>query len=206
MIQLSHKLHKGFFSVILVWFLKKMWWVHSRVTMGAQRIQETLADRVAAQHFGAAAFERGLTHVYRRELEFHHCASAAIASRTGRHSRLRSIYDQSLIPDGHRLMLERDLAADLSKATTIFDSHPCAHDRFREVALTTAVGRQLDGSAFDLFADASSLLWEQDRLVHAENGSPPLNRLDFDEVYQSVLATSESAAAFAVPVVETRQS
>jgi Zn-dependent protease with chaperone function len=188
MIQLSHKLHKGFFSVILVWFLKNVWWVHSRVTMGAQRIQETLADRIAAQHFGAEAFERGLSHVYRRDLEFKHCVSVAIASRQARTSQLRSIYDQSLIPEVHRIMLERDLAADLSKPTTVFDSHPCPRDRFREAARTTAVGRHLCGSAFDLFEDPGFLLWEQDRLLHTENGSPLVERHTFNNVYTTLLA------------------
>jgi Zn-dependent protease with chaperone function len=186
MIQLSHKLRKGFFSVVLVWFLKQMWWVHSRVTMGAQRIQETLADRVAAQQFGAAAFERGLTHVYRRDVEFRHCAVAAVEGARSTGS-TRSIYDPSLIPDSHRQMLNRDIAAALSKKTTLFDSHPSAQDRFREVARVKAVGRELPGMALDLFADPVALLGHQDRFVLQENGVPEVSETQFLAVYRQVL-------------------
>jgi len=44
--------------------------IFRRISHGATRLQEILADRVAAQIYGAPAFEGGLRHVIRRSLEF----------------------------------------------------------------------------------------------------------------------------------------
>lgn len=41
-----------------------------RISHGATRLQEVLADRVAVRNYGAAAFEEGLGHVVRRQVEF----------------------------------------------------------------------------------------------------------------------------------------
>jgi Zn-dependent protease with chaperone function len=41
-----------------------------RISHGASRLQEILADRMAALKYGADAFEEGLTHAIRRSIEF----------------------------------------------------------------------------------------------------------------------------------------
>ena len=50
-------------------FLKAYYVMFNRITFGASRLQEVMADRVAVNAYGAPAFERGLKHVIRRDLE-----------------------------------------------------------------------------------------------------------------------------------------
>src|SRR5437016_4144654 len=61
-------------------FLWLYHFIFRRITCGATRLQEVLADRVAARLYGAPAFEEGLTHVIRRSVEFNHFAAGEIAS------------------------------------------------------------------------------------------------------------------------------
>jgi len=51
-------------------FLRAYHFIFRRLSHGATRLQEVLADRVAAMLYGATAFEEGLRHVIRREVEF----------------------------------------------------------------------------------------------------------------------------------------
>src|SRR5215813_7310502 len=51
-------------------FLRLYDFIFRRISHGATRLQEVLADRVAARHFGAKHFEDGLRHVVRRNVEF----------------------------------------------------------------------------------------------------------------------------------------
>ncbi|HEY6913810.1 MAG TPA: M48 family metalloprotease, partial [Paludibacter sp.] len=59
-------------------FLRMYYTLFCRITHGATRLQEVLADRLAAQTFGAEAFKNGLTHVIRREMEFSKSANQEI--------------------------------------------------------------------------------------------------------------------------------
>jgi hypothetical protein len=56
-------------------FLRIYNFIFRRIRHGATRLQEILADRVAAQTYGAPAFQNGLTHVIRRSLEFEAAAN-----------------------------------------------------------------------------------------------------------------------------------
>src|SRR5262249_15784198 len=59
-------------------FLRIYHFIFRRISHGATRLQEILADRVAAQIYGAPAFEGGLTHVIRRSIEFEAAANEEI--------------------------------------------------------------------------------------------------------------------------------
>ena len=54
---------------IAIRFLKTYYVMYHRISFGASRLQEVMADRVAVKAYGAAAFKRGLEHVIRRDLE-----------------------------------------------------------------------------------------------------------------------------------------
>jgi hypothetical protein len=56
-------------------FLRVYHFIFRRLSHGATRLQEVLADRVAALNYGPQAFEEGLTHVVRKSVEFHHLAT-----------------------------------------------------------------------------------------------------------------------------------
>lgn len=51
-------------------FLRLYHFLFRRISYGATRLQEVLADRAAARIYGAQAFEEGLRHVVRRDIEF----------------------------------------------------------------------------------------------------------------------------------------
>ena len=55
-------------------FLRIYHFIFRRISHGATRLQEVLADRVAALMYGPVAFEEGLTHVVRQSVESHHLA------------------------------------------------------------------------------------------------------------------------------------
>lgn len=50
-------------------FLRIYYVMFHRMTYGASRLQEVMADRVAVHSYGSKAFKRGLEHVLRRDLE-----------------------------------------------------------------------------------------------------------------------------------------
>jgi hypothetical protein len=55
-----------------------------RISHGATRLQEVLADRTAAGLYGAQAFEEGLRHVVRRQIEFRYIAGMELQKARGR--------------------------------------------------------------------------------------------------------------------------
>jgi hypothetical protein len=55
-------------------FLRFYHFLFRRISHGATRLQEVLADRAAAGLYGAQAFEEGLRHVVRRQVEFRNVA------------------------------------------------------------------------------------------------------------------------------------
>ena len=74
-------------------FLRAYHFIFRRITHGATRLQEILADRVAVYLYGARAFEEGLTHVIYRDVEFNHLAVREInAANAGRRA-LQNIYE-----------------------------------------------------------------------------------------------------------------
>jgi hypothetical protein len=60
-------------------FLRVYDFIFRRISHGATRLQEVLADRVAARHYGAKHFEEGLRHVVRRNVEFTFVANSEIS-------------------------------------------------------------------------------------------------------------------------------
>jgi Zn-dependent protease with chaperone function len=50
-------------------FLRAYHFIFRRISHGATRLQEVMADRVAVRNYGAPAFQEGLTHVIRRQVE-----------------------------------------------------------------------------------------------------------------------------------------
>lgn len=104
--------------------------VFLRVTLGASRLQEILADRYAAAAYGAKNLVSGLLHVIRQDLTFRlevrEEAKAALAER-------RTLHNLYALPH----LATRELEAELEKAeeevmarpTSPYDSHPAPRDR-----------------------------------------------------------------------------
>ncbi|MBI2512923.1 MAG: M48 family metalloprotease [Opitutae bacterium] len=140
-------------------FLRFYDFLFRRISHGATRLQEVLADRVAAQAFGAAAFEGGLKHVIRASVDFDARAEVEVtAARTDRRP-LRNLYDNSVAAPS--LVVEKNFAEVLNRPTTDDDTHPGPNDRFRLVQrVPFAATEPLAGDVWDLFNDREGVVRE----------------------------------------------
>jgi hypothetical protein len=136
-------------------FLRIYNFIFRRISHGATRLQEILADRVAAQSYGAAAFEGGLTHVIRRSLEFEAAANEEIKESIEKGRQLQNLY---ALPAPQASEVATELEKALSRETTDDDTHPSPRDRFRLVArLQSPSCPPRPGEVWELFADPEAI-------------------------------------------------
>lgn len=147
-------------------FLRIYHFLFRRISHGATRLQEVLADRVAALNYGPHAFEEGLTHVVRKSVEFHHLAAKEInASVEGRRA-LQNLYE---LPLDQNADLQEEYEQSLNRETSEDDTHPCPNDRFRLTRKITG-GNELPatGMVWDLFKNREALTAEMTSLIESE--------------------------------------
>jgi len=123
--------------------------VFLRISQGASRLQEILADRFAALAYGSKAFIQGLTHVIRRSPQFNLIANLEYDSFSINKTEIRNIYTLS-VPDqwpkgegdnGNRDKPEKTPAQIVDEAfkkametpTSPYDSHPAPFQRIELV-------------------------------------------------------------------------
>lgn len=134
--------------------------VFLRISQGASRLQEVLADRWAAILYGATAFEEGLRHVIERSVRFDAHVDATIKEVVEAKRPLPNLYqyrpagsvDPKALDDAVRSQIERDPSP--------YDSHPRPVDRFRWVhALQAPTARGLDDDApvWSLFRERDAI-------------------------------------------------
>src|ERR671923_285463 len=85
-------------------FLRIYHFIFRRISHGATRLQEVLADRIAAQNFGGQAFEEGLRHVVRRGIEFNQIATKEINEAVDAQRAVQNFYE--LGPEAERTVEE----------------------------------------------------------------------------------------------------
>lgn len=107
-----------------------------RVSQGASRLQEILADRRAAEAYGGLAFATGLKHVIACDLRFEAHVNAEIERAVKEKQPLQNLWSPPL---GNTDPRELDEALD--RKPSPYDSHPAPRDRIRWVEkLEGAVG------------------------------------------------------------------
>jgi tetratricopeptide (TPR) repeat protein len=147
-------------------FLRLYHFLFRRITHGATRLQEILADRVAVYQYGAAAFREGLTHVVRREIEFMHLADGEInASYTAKRA-LQNLYELKVENDTVKGQLDVQFNETINRPTTEDDTHPSPADRFKladRMALRDTP--RVTGQVWDLFKDREALTGEMNALI-----------------------------------------
>lgn len=140
-------------------FLRGYHFLFRRITFGATRLQEVLADRVAASAYGPKAFEEGLRHVVRRSIEFQVLFSRTIdeGARTGELP--ENFYRQPVcIEAGDREDVEKAIGEVVARPTTEDDTHPGPTERFallERLEVLESPGR--GGSVWELFADPDAM-------------------------------------------------
>ncbi len=110
------------------WFLKLYSFLFRRISHGSTRLQEVLADRVAAQNYGTLAFEGGLKHVIRRDIEFNKLANKEIELAMDLKRPFNNLYE---LTNEAVQSIDEEYTKILERKTTEDDTHPSPVDRFR---------------------------------------------------------------------------
>jgi Zn-dependent protease with chaperone function len=141
------------------WFVRGFSKVFLRVSQGASRLQEILADRWSAILYGGRTFARGLEHAIAQSVRFDHHATRILNEAIEQKRGLGNLYRHAQV-DGEVREVERAIAAALDAEPSPYDSHPRPRDR---IAWTATI-RGAPRSTIDDGAPAWSLLSEREAL------------------------------------------
>jgi tetratricopeptide (TPR) repeat protein len=151
-------------------FLRIFHRIFTRISHGAGRLQEALADRRSAYHFGAGAFEEGLCHVVRREIEFDRLVDKEIRSAVESSRALVNIYELSGADEAaHTSTIEEEYQKQINRETSDTDTHPSPIERFR--LARKVVSKDVPaatGMVWELFANKENLTREMSSLVDSQ--------------------------------------
>jgi hypothetical protein len=135
--------------------------VFLRISQGASRLQEVLADRWAALAYGTSAFEAGLRHVIRRSIEFDVGADAVLRDVLTNKKPLDNLYDQVLSRDQGESDIAKSVEAAINAEPSPYDSHPSPADRFELVRRLKAAPEDgevgSDDEVWSLFEDKHAI-------------------------------------------------
>ena len=148
-------------------FLRLYHLIFRRISYGATRLQEVLADRVAIRNFGAASFEEGLTHVVRRSVEFKMLAENELNEAYQSNRAIQNVYNLADI-DAEDLKgkIHDEVNKSLNRLTTEDDTHPSPNERFRLASkIISKTDLPEDGMVWDLFANRDELTNEMHGII-----------------------------------------
>ena len=147
-------------------FLRVYHFIFRRISHGATRLQEVLADRVSALKYGPLAFEEGLTHVVRKSVEFHHLAAKEIDASVEARRALQNLYELRLDQSSN---LEQEIEESLNRKTSEDDTHPSPNDRFRLTRRISGANEvPASGTVWDLFKNREALTNEMTSIIQSE--------------------------------------
>lgn len=147
-------------------FLRIYHFIFRRISHGATRLQEVLADRVAALQYGPLAFEEGLTHVIGKSVEFHHLATKEIEDSVAVQRALQNLYELQL---EQNTSLQQQIDESLNRETSEDDTHPSPNHRFRLTRKITGANESpATGMVWDWFTNREALTNEMTSLIQSE--------------------------------------
>ena len=114
------------------WFIKIYSKIYAKITLGASRLQEYLADRQAAMLYGIESLLSGLRQLIYRDIEFDkYITQIVTAGAFGTAPAQHNLYPQSydLNPENHTELINQ-VDKFMKEPTGEFDSHPSYKDRF----------------------------------------------------------------------------
>ena len=118
--------------------------VFLRISEGASRLQEVLADRWATFAYGADAFEAGLRHVIERSVRFNAHVGATLNEVVKQKVPLANLYTYQ----PSQAVKEEDIAKAIHEALnrkgSAYDSHPPAAERFAIVRSLPSRDRRIE--------------------------------------------------------------
>jgi len=150
-------------------FFNVFYRVFLRISQGASRLQEVLADRWAAFTYGADAFERGLRHVIAQSVRFDAHVGTTLQEVVEGDKRLSNLYAFAPSKPVPASEIEAATQEAFDAEPSAYDSHPRPADRIR---LVQALPAQINASSRDgrepcwsLFADGEALQKEMTQQV-----------------------------------------
>ncbi len=141
-----------------------------RVTLGASRLQEILADRYAALYYGVQNFIDGLTHVVRQSLVFDYQVNQEVKGAVEDHTDLHNLYTlPALDTEGPHQQIDKAFQEVINRPTSPYDSHPSYCERLelvRHIANLESSGTNTN-PVWDLLPSAEALQAEMTEVVQA---------------------------------------
>lgn len=142
-------------------FLNGFYRVFLRISQGASRLQEMLADRWAAFTYGSRAFEEGLRHVIERSVRFGARANATVQEMVALRAPVANLYAHEPSQSASEEEVAQRVRDVLNRVPTVYDSHPSPVERTRWVrslaARGTAAAATDDTEAWALFTDRKAI-------------------------------------------------
>ncbi len=138
-----------------------------RLTFGASRLQEVLADHVAVSCYGAQSFCIGLKHVIRQSVEFESDLSAARKAQIRLGAQPAAFYQ----PNRPRQIVDRDdveqeIEKIIEAESTQEDTHPSPLERFALAERVKSAASVADASpVWDLFENPVPVQKEMQRKI-----------------------------------------
>jgi hypothetical protein len=139
-----------------------------RITRGASRLQEVLADRTAVLAYGPQALVTGLTQTIRQGLSFHMQSGCEIDAALDQSRDLPNLFVIAPPQSGELAeRIEAAISQEMNRLTSPYDSHLAPGER---IALIERIDADLPadenpGPVWDLMADAGALQAEMMGLV-----------------------------------------
>jgi Zn-dependent protease with chaperone function len=141
-------------------FVTRFYQLFLRVSQGASRLQEILADRWAALAYGGETFAAGLSHVVTRSIRFDKHADATLREVIDGSLPLANLYRFAPTKPVEAQEVEGAIAQAMNAEPSAYDSHPRPADRIAWVGdVACAHGDAVDDAspAWSLFADREAL-------------------------------------------------
>jgi Zn-dependent protease with chaperone function len=149
-------------------FLRIYHALFARITRGASRLQEIMADQFAALAYGARAFCRGLEKVIRRSVEFDREADQAVALVRQDRQPIHNIYTPAPVAPEKVGELEEEIKKVIDAEASVYDSHPPPRLRMELVSRLAGVlePEGSDAPAWSLFPDPAVIQAEMTQVAN----------------------------------------
>jgi Zn-dependent protease with chaperone function len=141
-------------------FVKYFHRIFLRVSLGASRLQEILADQWAVRAYGGANFAAGLAHTVATSVRFQKHADAALREVVDGELALPNLYQVVLASPLAEAEVAEEVEKRMKAEPSPYDSHPRPVDRITwtsEVSRTHGADPDDDSPAWALFADREAL-------------------------------------------------
>ncbi len=110
-------------------FFRGFYAVFLRMSQGASRLQEVLADRMAIFTYGSAAFATGYGHVIRQSVRFDAVTQASLQEVIAEKKALANLYRFVPATSPSSTDLDKAYEEAINREPSPYDSHPASRDR-----------------------------------------------------------------------------